>query len=74
MDRLNIDGMFNYVVQLVCLIGMIAGMCEDMILPVVFCGIIYLAYVEKEAHRASREMFVRLLYGKAKSKQESNGR
>ncbi len=74
MDRLDIDGIFNHVMQLVCLIGMVAGMCEDMILPIVFCGIIYLAYVEKEEHRESREMFVRLLYGKAKSKQESNGR
>ena len=74
MNRLDIDGIFNHVMQLVCLIGMVAGMCENMILPIVFCGIIYLAYVEKEEHRESREMFVRLLYGKVKSKQESNGR
>lgn len=74
MNRLGLDGIINNVMQLVGLIGMFAGMCEDMILQTVFCGIIYLAYVEKEEHRKSKEMFVRLLYGKAKSKQESNGR
>ena len=72
-NRIDKDEIFNYVMQLVCLIGMVAGMCEDMILPIVFCGIIYLAYVEKEVHLENREMFARLLYGKDKSKQESNG-
>lgn len=67
-NRIDKDEIFNYVMQLISLIGMIAGMYEDMILPIVFCGIIYLAYVEKEEHRENREMFARLLYGKAKSK------
>lgn len=74
MNRLDLDGIFYYIMQLIGLIGMFASVCEDMVSGIVFCGIIYLAYVVKEEHRESKETFMRLLYGKVKDKQESNGR
>lgn len=74
MNRLEIDGISYYAMQLLGLITMFVGIYEDMVSCIVFGGIIYLAYIIKEEHRESKETFMRLLYGKAKSKQESNGR
>lgn len=74
MNRLDLDGIINNVMQLLGLIVMFAGAYEDIVSCIVFGGIIYLAYIIKEEHRESKETFMRLLYGKVKSKQESNGR
>lgn len=74
MNRLEIDGLFYYAMQLLGLIGMVVGLYEDMVSCIVFSGVIYLAYIIKEEHRESKETFMRLLYGKIKDKQESNGR